>query len=56
MAVTVRIRIARSATEFLRDVGIGVLVGVVVALAGLLWVLGPEVVDFSPTLTRLLGN
>ena len=52
----VRMRVARSATESIRDVAVGVLVGVVLALVGLVWVVGPDVVEFSPALTRLLGN
>jgi hypothetical protein len=50
----IRIRIARSATESLRDLTVGDLLGLLLALMGLAWLIGPKAAELSPTLAELL--
>ena len=51
-----RVRIARSAIEWLGDVGLGILLGVTLALVGLAWALAPHAADMSPQLAKLLKH
>ena len=54
--MVLRISVARSAIESLRDICLGILLGLALALAGLAWMLAPRMAEFSPRLANLLGG
>ena len=54
--MVVRVCIARSAIESLRDIGLGIVLGLTLALVGLAWAIAPHVIELSPRLAKLLGG
>ncbi len=54
--MVLRICIARSAIESFRDICLGIMLGLALALAGLAWILAPRMAELSPRVANLLGG